>query len=193
MTDTTTPPTAPVSLAARINNEHRAMLAALETAVRRAIACGELLLQARTKEAEPRKWLEWLKANCPDIPERSARRCMTLATGKEKIGKWCLLNSATLADLTLAEAERIADAPDQPAVQGQTPAAAEGKSGKPKANKATKPKPVTVSDTYDAIEEVLVAKLEKLTVEEAEAAAAETIKRLNKTVDIKRTAVKQAA
>jgi hypothetical protein len=177
MTETTK--TEPASLAARINNEHRAMLAALETAISRAIACGELLLQARTKEAEPRKWLEWLKANCPDIPERSARRCMTLATGKDKIGKWLELNSATLADLTLAEAEQIAGKPDQPVVQGQTVQGQTPKSGKG-GNGTSKPNKLK---EYAKAEDKLIAHLNNLSLDAARLAAGRTIEAINDTLE----------
>jgi hypothetical protein len=193
MTTTTLAPTttAPAqSLAARINNEHRAMLSALEAAVSRAISCGELLHQAREREAKDHgQWLKWLDANCPDIPERSARRCMTIATGKEKIKKWFDEKSATLADLTLAEAERIARKSDQQSTD-QTPQ---------QTTDSVKDKPRSKPDKlkeYDKAEGKLIENLNNLSLDAARLKADRTIHAITDTLEdleAKEEAKKKAA
>jgi hypothetical protein len=69
----------------------------------------------------------------------------------------------------------------------------EGGKGKGKSDKGETPSCVEVSDAYDKAERDLIAKLEDLAADEAEAAAADTIRKLNNTVrTMKKAAEKEA-
>jgi N6-adenosine-specific RNA methylase IME4 len=89
-------------LATQINAEHQAVIGAVKRGIEHAFAAGELLLEAKAKVGHG-GWLSWLAENCPDVSERSAQRYMKLAEGRVVLEA----KSATVADLTLREAERI--------------------------------------------------------------------------------------
>jgi hypothetical protein len=98
-------------LAAQINSGHSAVLGSLTSALEQAMATGNLLLEAR--ETIPHGgWLPWLRENCPNIPERTARHYMRLARGED------ILKTATPADLNITVREAIRQlapaAPDFP-------------------------------------------------------------------------------
>ena len=75
--------------AAKINTEYEAILtqdknmkAEGERIVGRAIAVGDMLLTVKDALGHG-NWLPWLTTKCPNIPERTARRWMSLAKKKE--------------------------------------------------------------------------------------------------------------
>jgi hypothetical protein len=69
-------------LVQRIEAEHAAVSFALQSALAHAIACGELLMQAKLQvKAVKGKWLPWLAENC-SIPRRTASHYMALAKRK---------------------------------------------------------------------------------------------------------------
>jgi hypothetical protein len=70
-------------LARRIEAEHNALTAALQSALGHAIAAGELLLEAKASVRHG-QWLNWLASNC-SVPPRTATHYMRLAGGIEKL------------------------------------------------------------------------------------------------------------
>jgi Protein of unknown function (DUF3102) len=113
--------------AAKINSEYDAILAqdkqmktAADNIVRRAIAVGDMLLTVKAAVGHG-NWLPWLTAKCPNIPERTAQRWMSLAKKKEVLAE--RMKSATMADLTLKQAldlcEDVEYEEDQEGQQGQ--------------------------------------------------------------------------
>ena len=100
------PPDPLATLAAQINELHSQGCEAEETA----IAAGKAALQLRKEEGDRLleakaqlkhgQWGKWLKANCPDISERSCQLYMQLAEGWEEY----IAKNETVADLTLKEA-----------------------------------------------------------------------------------------
>jgi hypothetical protein len=171
------------SLAERINQAHRLVLHRTKSVVERAIACGELLIEAREKEAEPRKWLEWLKKNCPDV-ERTARRYVRLAENEAKIEKWAVEKLATLANLTLAEAERIAGEGEQPTEQQTEDQQTTDKSvGQPTTRQITQPTTRHRLTAYTKAADILIEKLRLLSADAARDNADRTIDAINETVE----------
>ncbi len=71
-------------LAKQINAEHEAAEAAYQDALRRAMACGDLLIEAKRKLGHG-TWLPWLAENCPAVSGRAARLCMQLARARPDI------------------------------------------------------------------------------------------------------------
>ena len=67
------------SIATAIDRHHAAAQAAARTAIEHAIACGQLLLQAKTQVAHG-GWLPWLKAHTR-VSERQSQRYMQVAQG----------------------------------------------------------------------------------------------------------------
>ena len=90
------------ALAERINTGHQAYLATARKALEHALDAGATLHEVKTGLPHG-EWLPWLKANCPRISERSAQRYIRLAKNRDRLSE----KSATVADLTLREAERV--------------------------------------------------------------------------------------
>jgi DUF3102 family protein len=76
-----------------------------QNALLRAFEAGTLLIQAKAKYGHG-VWGAWLNANC-ELSERTAQRYMKLAEGRPKLEQIMKSKNATMADLTLAEAERL--------------------------------------------------------------------------------------
>lgn len=95
------------TLAAEINAEHEAAENHARKAIEHARAAGDKLLLAKAGVAHG-QWLPWLAANCPRLAERTAQAYMKLAKG------WPLLKlkSATVADLTINDALKLLNSPD---------------------------------------------------------------------------------
>ena len=139
-----------------------------QTILKQALDLGGLLLQAKAKVGHGR-FGKWLEKNC-DLSERSAQRYMALKEQWPKIAAWLKNNSATVADLSLRQAEKIIALPtlDQSNVS------------------STNVSSTTTSDSYDKIAERLITSLEKMKPDEAEPAAQETIRKLAHTVSVKK-------
>jgi hypothetical protein len=88
-------------LAARIKTEHGASELALKRGLDHAIACGRLLMEAKTLVPHGH-WLPWLREHC-GIPERSVQRYMELGAYAADT------KSANLADLAVAGAANAVD------------------------------------------------------------------------------------
>jgi hypothetical protein len=80
----------------RIKIEYREVTKAEQNALPHAIKCGELLILAQENLAQDNsgknkiekvKWLDWLRANCPEIAQETASLYMRLAKNKDKLGK----------------------------------------------------------------------------------------------------------
>ena len=82
------------SLAVRINETHALAMQHAGQAIGFAIACGELLLEAK-RSIQHGQWLPWLRANVA-FGERSAQGYMRIAGRKER-----LPNAQRVADLPL--------------------------------------------------------------------------------------------
>ena len=164
-----TTPTTPITpaagnslpdLANRIKSAHAAVIDATNNAVQRAIAAGVLLHEAKSK-MEHGQWLPWLKTNCPDISDRTARRYVRLASSRAELEKTLREKSATMADLTIVGAEELLGPETRPDGTGESK---------------------NPSDAYDKAEEKLIKRLQDLPPEDAEAAANATIRQLKDTV-----------
>ena len=59
-------------LAARIVAEHKAVRAAMKSTLEHAMACGDLLIEAKAK-LEFGQWLPWLAEHCASLSERTAQ------------------------------------------------------------------------------------------------------------------------
>ena len=72
-----------------INMAYREVVKAESGALQHAIKCGEFLNLAKEnlKADKGGKWLDWLKVNCPDIPQTTASLFMRLAKNKAMVGK----------------------------------------------------------------------------------------------------------
>jgi len=93
-----------VELASAINYEHQLCQEAYKASLLHARRTGEFLLQAKSqvKSSTTGRWLPWLLANCPDLPERTARAYMEVAREWERIEK-----SATVADFGFKDALKL--------------------------------------------------------------------------------------
>jgi Protein of unknown function (DUF3102) len=92
-------------LAARINAEHDATVAALNTSVIHAMAAGDLLIEAKAQVAHGH-WLPWLAKNCA-ISERTVQLYTKLAKNRATIEKAMRNPQRGVADLTLNEAAAL--------------------------------------------------------------------------------------
>jgi hypothetical protein len=88
-------------LAARIVAEHTAIHGLLSDSIRRAMAAGDLLIEAKAM-VQHGQWLPWLRGHCK-ISERTAQLYMRCAKNRIEIEK----KSASVADLTLNEAAAL--------------------------------------------------------------------------------------
>jgi Protein of unknown function (DUF3102) len=89
-------------LGARIKAEHGAVQDALNSAVMRAMAAGDLLLEAKALVRHG-EWLPWLEEHC-DVSERTAQIYMKLAEDRERIES--LIRNG--ADLSINQAAGLA-------------------------------------------------------------------------------------
>ena len=99
-------------LAARIVAEHKAVRAAMKSTLEHAMACGDLLIEAKAK-LEYGKWLPWLAEHCASLSERTAQVYISLAKNRAAIEA----KSADAADLTMT----IRDALELIARQAEPP------------------------------------------------------------------------
>src|SRR6516164_1928845 len=88
-----------------------------QTILKQALDLGGLLLQAKAKVGHGR-FAKWIEKNC-ELSERSAQRYMQLKEGWPKIEAWLKDNSATVADLSLRQAEKIVAPPPKEEQQQQ--------------------------------------------------------------------------
>ena len=136
----------------------------------RAFEAGTLLIQAKAKYGQHGVWKSWLNANC-ELSERTAQRYMKLAEGRPKLEQITKKKSATMADLTLAEAERLL-----------------GDGG----NKGDRDK-ATPSVAHDNAEKSLLKKLTALPLDEVDDHSQKTIKELRDTVATMKAGAKAKA
>ena len=71
-------------LAARIVAEHKAVRAAMKSTLEHALACGDLLIEAKAKLAHG-TWLPWLAEHCASLSERTAQVYISLARNRAAI------------------------------------------------------------------------------------------------------------
>jgi hypothetical protein len=94
-------------LAARIKVEHEAYVAAVKQSLSRALAAGDMLIEAKA-QLKHGEWLPWLAERC-GIPERTASRYMKLARNRATIEA----EIGHVADLTVRAAVALLT-PDDP-------------------------------------------------------------------------------
>ena len=82
-------------LAQRIKTEHQEIIGAKRNIVERAMKAGDLLIQAKANAGHG-NWLNWLKANCVGISERTANVYMKLAEGRATIERPGRFRSASI-------------------------------------------------------------------------------------------------
>ena len=82
-------------LAARINGAHAEFLASLRTTLTKAMAVGDLLIEAKGQVPHG-QWGPWLAERCPALSDRTARHYMRLARNRETLAA----KTANFADLT---------------------------------------------------------------------------------------------
>jgi Protein of unknown function (DUF3102) len=104
-------------LAGRIVREHEAIQNAPHV-VPRAIALGNLLIEAKNHDGQYGKWATWLKENCKEMSDRTAQRYINLAVNQKKLEEIQQNKSTseirhTVADLTLNEACRLISTPKE--------------------------------------------------------------------------------
>jgi hypothetical protein len=165
----------PLSLAdlgKKIKSDHEALANSIASIVPRAISIGEDLNKAKALVGHG-SFLKWVKLNCA-MSNKNAERYMKLATGKDKLLRKLqeCRDQATdkfdmLSNLSLAQAQRLID--DQ---RG-------GGDG-------------NASDAYDNAEKLLMKKLDGLSGEVAEAAANETVRRLQHAIEMMKKVPKAA-
>jgi hypothetical protein len=163
-------------LGKKIKSDHEALVGRLRGIVPSAIGIGEDLNNAKRLLGHG-GFLKWVKLNCA-MTNKTAERYMALATGKDALNAKLqeLSRDADdkfemLSNLSLAAAERLIS---------KKPESGDGGGD-------------NVSDAYDRAEDKLIDKLKSLRSDVAEAAAAETIRRLQLAVEtIKRNVPKVA-
>ena len=177
-------------LAQRIKTEPQEIMGAKRNIVERAMKAGDLLIQAKAKAGHG-NWLNWLKANCVGISERTANVYMKLAEGRATIEE--KLKSAATADLTINEALRslAAEATDtnstggagaSGSTGGESKTTGTGNSSTVTGSGSTKTKGGSrkvsnTSDTVDTVTERLIELLKTLETETAIAAVAGIVRR----------------
>lgn len=161
-------------LGKKIKTEHEALTSSIQNIVHRAIAIGEDLNKAKALVGHG-SFLKWVKLNCA-MSNKTAERYMQLASNKDKLIAKLRERAAEAGDkfemisnLSLARAERL--------ISGN---AGNAKDSNP-------------SDAYDKAEGKLIEKLEELAAEVAEAAANETISRLQSAIATMKRTTKAAA
>lgn len=97
-----------VSLAVEIREEHEACEHDAQSAVERAIRCGEMLSEAKEKAGHG-NWLPWLEANFPSS-ERTARGYMAMAANRQRVAD---IGSVREALAELAEPRTHIDTEDE--------------------------------------------------------------------------------
>jgi hypothetical protein len=105
MTKKTEKPTPTENDIRLINEAHAAVVAANQTGLEKAIECGEMLRAAKEKVGHS-NWMPWLKDNCPNISDRTARDYMWAAKNAEKIEDK-VENGSGAADLSIRGAKRL--------------------------------------------------------------------------------------
>src|SRR6185312_3760605 len=161
-------------LGKKIKSENEALATLIAGIVPRAIGIGKDLNAAKARIAHG-GFLKWVKLNCA-MTDKTAERYMKLAANEDKLlAKLRELSAEgdkfeTISNLSLAQAERLI-----------TERNAEGGGNGD-----------NVSDAYDRAQDKLMEKLDALSAEVAEAAAAETIERLKVIVEAKKKIAKAA-
>ena len=103
-------------LAARIVAEHKAVRATMKSTLEHALACGDLLIEAKAKLAHG-TWRPWLAEHCALLSERTAQVYISLAKNRTAIRAAIEAKSADAADLTMT----IRDALELIARQAEPP------------------------------------------------------------------------
>jgi hypothetical protein len=105
-TPNSNPPLPTRAIINQINAAHDAVVESNQTALKHAIAAGELLTTAKAAVGHG-NWEDWLAENCPNISLRTARLYMDLAEHDEEIEKVAEENGNTVADLSIRGARKL--------------------------------------------------------------------------------------
>jgi hypothetical protein len=101
------------SLAQQINQEHASCVEAFKATLTHARHAGELLISAKA-QVRHGEWLPWLKDNCPQVSDRTARNYMRIAREWEAIPAEVDGIKDALAALSPAKTETVANLTRQP-------------------------------------------------------------------------------
>jgi hypothetical protein len=151
-----------------------------QTVLQQALHLGDLLLQAKAKVGHGR-FAKWIEKNC-ELSERSAQRYMQLKEGWPKIEAWLKDNSATVADLSLRQAEKIVAPPPKEEQQQQQQSNGDGTPQTPAPADAD-PIIAALPATIKEHEEVLVVSLKTLKKSDAPKAKSFASALVNRLVD----------
>jgi hypothetical protein len=162
-------------LGKKIKSEHEQLTSIIKSIVPRAIAIGKDLNTAK-KKAGHGNFLKWVALNCA-MTNKTAKRYMNLATGEDKLmakldelARDAKDKFEMLSNLSLAQAERLSAEPRNNSGDGDNS-----------------------SDLYDRAEDKLVERLKKFSPDVAEAAVNETIRTLQRTVEVMKRVAQAAA
>jgi hypothetical protein len=94
-------------LAAEINRTYQQIIDGEKKSIEYATEIGEMLIAAKKQHGEHGKWLNWLKAECPQIAETTATLYMRIAKRGDELATAAEANQQRVADLTIRGAARL--------------------------------------------------------------------------------------
>ncbi|HET8920930.1 MAG TPA: DUF3102 domain-containing protein [Xanthobacteraceae bacterium] len=94
-------------LASEINRAYQQIIDGEKKSIEYATEIGEMLIAAKKQHGEHGKWLDWLKAECPNIAETTATLYMRIAKNGDKLAAEAEANGQRVADLTIRGAARL--------------------------------------------------------------------------------------
>jgi hypothetical protein len=161
---TVLPPRSLATLAADINREHREFIKAAQSAVQRAIACGEALIAAKAQvNAEKGRghWLRWLRDNCI-VAESTAQLYMKLAWSKPQLEEAMRTKSLTVGELTVNEALKLIGGRREEDYEQPQPKAEGGSGENQSAEQIKELLPVKLGRDVSEICQALIGRLNEL-------------------------------
>jgi Protein of unknown function (DUF3102) len=94
-------------LATEINRAYQQIIDGEKKSIEYATEIGEMLIAAKKQHGEHGKWLDWLKAECPQIAETTASLYMRIAKNGDKLAAEAEANGQRVADLTIRGAAKL--------------------------------------------------------------------------------------
>jgi hypothetical protein len=94
-------------LAAEINRTYQQIIDGEKKSIEYATEIGEMLIAAKKQHGEHGRWLDWLKAECPNIAPTTATLYMRIANKGDELATAAEANGQRVADLTIRGAARL--------------------------------------------------------------------------------------
>jgi lipopolysaccharide biosynthesis regulator YciM len=94
-------------LAAEINRTYQQIIDGEKKSIEYATEIGEMLIAAKKQHGEHGRWLDWLKAECPNIAETTATLYMRIAKNGDALAAVAEANGQRVADLTIRGAAKL--------------------------------------------------------------------------------------